>query len=112
VPVTSTMLPLGTKAPDFSLPTTDGSVVSLSDLAEAPALLVMFICNHCPYVKHVQDEMATLARDYMERGVAVVGICSNDPTTHPDDAPAELARAWTSLGGRGGRFALGPRASR
>src|SRR5690606_6960119 len=72
----STMLPLGTTAPDFRLPDTNGKLVSLSDLTGQPALLVMFICNHCPFVKHVRDELAKLGRDYIPRGVAIVAINS------------------------------------
>jgi len=87
----STMLPLGTAAPDFSLPCSGGKPVSLSDFADAPALLVIFMCNHCPYVKHVADGLAQLAKDYQQRGVAVVGINSNDIDTHPDDSPAKMA---------------------
>lgn len=87
----STMLPLGTEAPDFSLPGGDGDMVSLADFAGAPALLVMFICNHCPYVKHVAPELAKLGTEYQEQGVAVVAICSNDVLTHPDDSPEKMA---------------------
>ncbi len=94
----STMLPLGTKAPTFSLPDTDGTTVSLSDFAGAPALLVMFICNHCPFVKHVRSELAALGRDYQAKGVAVVGISANDVTTHPDDSPEMMAREKASAG--------------
>jgi peroxiredoxin len=86
----STMLPLGTKAPDFALPNIDGKTVSLRDLQGAPALLVIFMCNHCPYVKHVADGMAQLARDYQARGVVVVGINSNDTTAHPADSPEQM----------------------
>ena len=70
----STMLPLGTKAPAFSLPDPSGKTVSLSDFAGKPALLVVFMCNHCPYVKHIRAGLAQLARDYLHRGVAMVGI--------------------------------------
>ena len=96
----STMLPLGTMAPDFSLPNVDGRTVSLADLRGAPALLVIFMCNHCPYVKHVANGLAALARDYQERGVAVVGISSNDVSTHPADSPEQMvaevdARGYT-----------------
>jgi len=87
----STMLPLGTQAPDFSLPDAEGKTVSLGDFADAPALLVVFMCNHCPYVKHVADGLAELAREYQARGVAVVGINSNDAATYPDDAPEKMA---------------------
>lgn len=86
----STMLPLGTPAPDFSLPDTTGRTVSLADLAGSRALLVAFICNHCPYVKHVAAGLAQLARDYQPRGVTVVGINSNDAAGYPDDSPAKM----------------------
>ena len=86
----STMLPLGTKAPRFSLPDPHGKLVSSDDFKSAPALLVMFICNHCPFVKHVADELANLGRDYQARGAAVVAISSNDIAAHPDDAPAKM----------------------
>jgi peroxiredoxin len=85
------MLRLGTPAPGFSLPDTDGKEVSLADFADAPALLVVFMCNHCPYVKHVAAGLAQLAKDYQKRGVAVVGISANDVDTHPDDSPAKMA---------------------
>lgn len=91
VKTASTMLSLDTKAPNFSLPDTNGKKVSLSDFADAPALLVVFMSNHCPYVKHVADGLAELARDYQQRGVAVVGINSNDVENYPDDAPAKMA---------------------
>lgn len=87
----STMLPLGTKAPDFSLADPAGKKVALKDFAGKPALLVMFICNHCPYVKHVAEALAQLGRDYQARGVGVVAINSNDVATHPDDSPAKMA---------------------
>jgi peroxiredoxin len=86
----STMLELGTTAPAFSLPDTDGSTVSLSEFSAAPALLVMFLCNHCPFVKHVRAELARLGRDYTERGVAVVAISSNDVEQYPDDSPERM----------------------
>jgi peroxiredoxin len=96
----STMLPLGVAAPDFSLPDTGGKLVSLSDFTDAPALLVVFMCNHCPYVKHVAAGLAELAADYQRRGVAVVGINSNDAAAFPDDTPAKMieevkARGYT-----------------
>src|ERR1039457_7465384 len=72
VAVNSTMLPLGTKAPDFRLPDPSGKLVSLADFKNAPALLVVFMCNHCPYVKHIRDGLAKLARDYRPHSVAVV----------------------------------------
>jgi len=83
----STMLELGTRAPQFSLPGTDGKTVSLDDFAKAQALLVMFLCNHCPYVKHVQSGLAKVTADLAKRGVGVVAISSNDVSTHPDDSP-------------------------
>lgn len=87
----STMLPLGTEAPDFALPDTTGKTVSLADFSDAPALLVVFMCNHCPYVKHVASALAELAREYQQRGVAVVGINSNDVEAYPDDSPEKMA---------------------
>ena len=88
---TSTMLKLGTTAPDFSLPDTGGATVSRDDFAGAPALVVMFIANHCPYVKHVADELARLGRDYQDRGVAFVAISANDTEQYPDDGPKAMA---------------------
>ena len=87
----STMLPLGTTAPDFRLPDTNGKLVSLADFTGQPALLVMFLCNHCPYVKHVRAGLAILGRDYAPRGVGIVGISSNDATNYPEDGPAMMA---------------------
>jgi peroxiredoxin len=91
VKTASTMLPLGTKAPEFSLPATDGKTFSLADFSRQPALLVAFICNHCPYVKHVAAGLAELAKEYQPRGVAVVGINSNDVANYPEDSPAKMA---------------------
>jgi peroxiredoxin len=87
----STMLPLGVAAPDFSLPDTNGKTVSLADCADAPALLIAFLCNHCPYVKHVAAGLAQLAAEYQGRGVAVVGVNANDVDAFPDDSPAKMA---------------------
>ncbi len=87
----STMLPLGTQAPSFSLPDPSGKTVSLADFAGKPALLVVFMCNHCPYVKHVAAGLAQLAKEYQGKGVAVVGISSNDVQSHPADSPAKMA---------------------
>jgi len=89
VAVNSTMLPLGTKAPDFRLSDPGGKVFSLADFKSAPALLVVFICNHCPYVKHIRNGLARLARDYQPHGVAVVGINANDVDNYPADSPAK-----------------------
>ncbi|MDQ3557042.1 MAG: thioredoxin family protein [Gemmatimonadota bacterium] len=88
----STMIPLGTPAPPFRLPDTEGGTVSLEDARGAPALLVMFICNHCPFVQHVRDELAALGRDYAPRGVAIVAISSNDAEAYPQDGPEAMRR--------------------
>ncbi|HTL59519.1 MAG TPA: thioredoxin family protein [Candidatus Limnocylindrales bacterium] len=98
VAVNSTMLPLGTKAPDFRLPDTTGKSISLKDLLGAPALVVVFMCNHCPYVKHIRSGLAQLARDYLPRGVAMVGISSNDVANYPADSPAKMAEEAKSAG--------------
>ena len=87
----STMLELGTAAPNFDLPdVVSGRRVSLSTFEGKKALLVMFICRHCPYVKHVQDELAQLGHDYQSKDVGIVAISSNDADENPDDAPASL----------------------
>ncbi|HRQ72438.1 MAG TPA: thioredoxin family protein [Phycisphaerales bacterium] len=86
----STMLPLGTAAPSFTLEdAVSGRTVSLADFAGRP-VLVMFICNHCPFVKHVRGELAKIGREYGERGVGIVAICSNDAEKYPDDGPAKM----------------------
>lgn len=98
--VPSTMLPLGTKLPEFSLRNVvDGRAVSAKDFREQAALLVMCICNHCPYVRHVKQEIGRVAADYAPRGVGMVAISSNDVAAFPDDAPAKmkalaLAEGW------------------
>lgn len=94
--VESQMLPLGTPAPEFSLPDPDGKVHSLAESARA--CLVMFICNHCPYVKHVREELARIGRDYGERNVSIIAICSNDATTHPGDSPEMMKREAAEWG--------------
>ncbi|HEX6961703.1 MAG TPA: thioredoxin family protein, partial [Lacipirellula sp.] len=86
----STMLPLGTQAPNFRLMNVDGRELGLDDFADAPALLVIFMCNHCPFVIHVSEELARLTREYMGRGVAVVGVNSNDVAKHPADSPEQM----------------------
>jgi peroxiredoxin len=92
VATSSTMLALGTSAPDFQLPdATSGRLVARDDFADRPALLVMFICNHCPYVRHVADEIARVGREYQERDVAVVAISSNDVEQQPGDSPEGMA---------------------
>jgi peroxiredoxin len=94
----STMVPLGTPAPDFRLPDSHGRLVSRDDFREAPALLVMFICNHCPFVKHIRHGLATFARDYQGRGLAVVAINSNDVASYPADSPEHMAREVQAAG--------------
>jgi peroxiredoxin len=86
----STMLPLGTKAPNFSLVNVDGRTVSLADFKGAPALLVVFMCNHCPFVKHLAAPLAQFADEYMQKNVAVVGINSNDVGNYPADSPEQM----------------------
>src|SRR4029078_2728698 len=90
VKTASTMLPLGTKAPDFDLVNVDGRHVKLADFADAPALLVIFMCNHCPFVIHVAPMLARLAAEYQARGVAVVGINANDAAAYPADSPERM----------------------
>ena len=93
------MLPLGTIAPDFRLQdTVSGKPVALADFADAPALLVAFICNHCPFVKHIRAGLAQIGRDYQARGVAVVAISSNDVGTHPQDGPAAMTKEARAAG--------------
>jgi peroxiredoxin len=87
-------LPLGTSCPDFRLPTVDGTTFGLDDCRDAAALVVMFLCNHCPYVQAVEDRIIALERDYAPRGVQLVGICANDPTDYPDDRPERLLARW------------------
>lgn len=94
----STMLPLGTVAPDFSLNDTDGKRVSLSDFAGSPALVVAFICNHCPFVKHIREGLARFGDDMKAAGVAVLAISSNDTITHPADSPENMAKEQSSAG--------------
>ncbi len=87
----STMkLPLGAEAPDFSLPDPDGKIYSLDDFVGRPALLVAFICNHCPYVKHIAPAFAQLAKEYQEQDVGVVAVNANDFEHYPDDSPAKM----------------------
>jgi len=91
VKTASTMLPLGTKAPDFELPdTVSGQTVRLSDYEGRP-LVVMFICAHCPFVIHLQDQLALMGKDFADSELGIVAICSNSVESHPDDAPDKLA---------------------
>jgi peroxiredoxin len=92
------MLALGTVAPGFRLPDTGGKMVSLQDFAGSRALLVVFLCNHCPYVKHVRPHFVEVARDLQSRGVAVVGISANDAKAYPEDGPARMAEEARSSG--------------
>jgi peroxiredoxin len=94
----STMLELGTPAPDFVLPDYDGRLHALADFAAAPALLVVFTCNHCPFVRHVRPEFAAFAREYQARGLAVVAINSNDIENYPQDGPDAMRAEVAELG--------------
>ncbi|MCC5925430.1 MAG: thioredoxin family protein [Bacteroidetes bacterium] len=89
--VNSTMLDLGTTAPEFSLKDTNGKKLSINDVKGDKGLLVAFWCNHCPYVKHIRDQFITLAGDWMNKGVGVVAIMSNDVDNYPDDSPEKMA---------------------
>lgn len=95
----SVMLPLGTPAPPFALrDVVSGQVYSLDSFTGKTALLVMFICRHCPYVQHVEDELARIGRDYHNKGLGIVAISSNDPVQYPDDAPARLKEMAERVG--------------
>ncbi|MBW8039964.1 MAG: thioredoxin family protein [Planctomycetes bacterium] len=95
---TSKMLTLGTSAPNFGLPDTEGNIVSLVDFEESPTLLVIFMCNHCPFVKYVLSAMVELMKEYQAKGVAVVGINSNDVVNFPEDSPEMMARLVEEAG--------------
>ena len=89
--IISSMLPLGTCAPHFSLVNVvDGAMVSLTDAKHWPATVVMFICNHCPYVRHISTEITRLANDYLPKGIRFIAINSNDVEKYPDDAPLHM----------------------
>lgn len=94
----STMLELGAPAPAFALPDTSGKVVCLDDFRNARGLLVVFMCNHCPYVVHVQHELAAIGREYGPQGIAMVGINANDATTYPDDSFARMGEEARRVG--------------
>lgn len=95
----STMIPLGTPAPKFTLPdTVSGQTISLDAHKSNRATVVMFLCNHCPYVKHVNQQLVQLARDYLPQGVAFVAISANDVTKYPDDAPDKMKAVAEELG--------------
>ncbi|HUG44484.1 MAG TPA: thioredoxin family protein [Acidobacteriota bacterium] len=95
----SNMMELGTTAPDFQLPdVVSGKTIRLETFSDRKALLVMFICRHCPYVKHVEQQLARIGRDYSEKGLGILAISSNDVSTHPDDAPERLREMALRLG--------------
>lgn len=95
----STMLPLGTKAPEFQLPdVVSGETISLGTFAGKKALLVMFICKHCPFVKHIQAELAKIGKDYATADLGIVAISANDASNYPDDAPEQLKAIAQQLG--------------
>jgi peroxiredoxin len=100
VAVNSTMLPLGSPLPEFKLADPSGGMVGSSEFAGAPATLVMFICNHCPYVQHIRLRLSELTSELIDRGVAVVGINSNDYAAYPDDSPDRMAQEAEELGYR------------
>jgi peroxiredoxin len=91
-------LELGMPCPDFRLRSVDGKTSARDDFREKPVLVVLFICNHCPYVQAVEDRIIALNREYAPRGVQLVGICANDPTDYPDDRPERLLERWRRKG--------------
>ncbi|OHB54726.1 MAG: alkyl hydroperoxide reductase [Planctomycetes bacterium RBG_13_44_8b] len=94
----STMMPLGTPAPAFSLPDTEGNIISTDDFKDSPALLVIFMCNHCPFVKHILKGMVELVKKYQEKEVAIVGINSNDVASFSEDRPEMMAKIAKAAG--------------
>lgn len=98
VKTASTMLPLGTQAPDFSLLSVDAKTYSLADFKDAKALVVMFICNHCPFVKHLADEVAVFGQEVQAKGAAVVAISSNDASKYPEDSPEQMVHEAENRG--------------
>ncbi|MFZ4676888.1 MAG: thioredoxin family protein [Nodosilinea sp.] len=97
--VESTMLPLGTAAPAFALPSVvSGEIITLDTFADDPALLVMFICRHCPFVKHVEQELARIGKDYISQGLGIVAISANSLQTHPQDGPEHLKTQAEEVG--------------
>jgi peroxiredoxin len=93
----SVMSPLGTRAPDFALPDTTGRTVQRQELEGKP-LLVLFICNHCPFVKHIRTHLAATCKEYQQRGVGIVGINANDAASYPDDSPQKMALELATAG--------------
>ncbi|MGD9856371.1 MAG: thioredoxin family protein [Planctomycetaceae bacterium] len=98
VKTASTMLPLGSKAPSFSLPNVDGKTVSLSDFDGKRGLLVMFICNHCPFVIHLRKDLVKFANEYREQGLAIAAISSNDVESYPQDGPDKMKQEAAAHG--------------
>jgi peroxiredoxin len=94
----STMLPLGTPAPDFRLLNVDGQMVGLDDFRGAPAYFIAFICNHCPFVKHVAHGLAELGREYQAKGVVVIAISPNDASKYPADSPEQMVHEVENRG--------------
>jgi peroxiredoxin len=94
----STMLALGTPAPDFRLPDPSGQMRALQDFAQAPAMLVAFICNHCPFVQHIRHELARFGREYQSKGLGMVAIGPNDVASYPEDGPEGMAREIEEAG--------------
>jgi len=98
VATNSTMLPLGSIAPAFKMPDVKGHHVALSDFPDAIGIVIVFMCNHCPYVKHIRTGLAQLAKEYLPRGISVIGINSNDVANYPADSPAKMAEEVKSAG--------------
>lgn len=96
----SNMLPLGTPAPDFALRNVDGRIVSRKDFSSAPGLMVMFICNHCPFVKHLREALVAYANDFLPRGLGIVAISSNDVVAYPDDSFEKMIEEARTFGYR------------
>lgn len=94
----STMLELGTAAPEFSLPDTAGNIVSLDNFKDAKALLVVFACNHCPYVIHIRDAMVAMIKEYQDKDLAAITINSNDVANYPDDSPEKMKQEAATHG--------------
>lgn len=94
----SNMVDLGTKAPQFQLPDTNGNLISLGDFSSHKGLLVVFMCNHCPFVKHIREGLAEFARRNADSGIGIVGINSNDADSHPEDSPAKMREEVISAG--------------
>jgi peroxiredoxin len=94
----STMQELGSEAPQFDLPAAQGGQVKLADFADAKGLMVVFMCNHCPYVKHIRTSLADFARDYQDQGISVVAINANDVRSHPADSPERMAEEVRNFG--------------